>query len=116
MQALIRPLRQDDEPFLWHMLYYAAHMQEDGETISDVAKNNPGLQKYIQEWGRETDIGVLALYPSNQCPLGAAIYAVSHSEGVSGDAQLYQAGYIRRRGSSGSASGSSEKEGQIAAV
>jgi GNAT superfamily N-acetyltransferase len=54
------------------MLYYAAHMQEDGETISDAAKNNPGLQKYIQEWGRETDIGVLALHPSNQCPLGAA--------------------------------------------
>ena len=38
MRALIRPLRQDDEPFLWQMLYYAAHMQEDGETSSDAAK------------------------------------------------------------------------------
>ena len=72
MRALIRPLRQDDEPFLWQMLYYAAHMQEDGETSSDAAKNNPGVQKYVQGWGRETDMGVLALHPHDQCPLGAA--------------------------------------------
>jgi ribosomal protein S18 acetylase RimI-like enzyme len=54
------------------MLYYAAHMQEDGETSIDAAKKDPGLQKYVQEWGRETDMGVLALHPSNQRPLGAA--------------------------------------------
>lgn len=72
MPALIRPLRQDDEPFLWQMLYYAAHMQEDGETSSDAAKNNLGLQKYVQGWGRETDRGVLALHPHDQRPLGAA--------------------------------------------
>jgi ribosomal protein S18 acetylase RimI-like enzyme len=72
MPVLIRPLRQDDEPFLWHMLYYAAHMQEDGEISSDAAKNNPGLQKYVQGWGRETDRGVLALHPGDQRPVGAA--------------------------------------------
>jgi len=72
MPALIRPLRQDDEPFLWQMLYYAAHMQEDGATSSDAAKNHPGLQKYVQEWGRETDMGMLALHPHDQRPLGAA--------------------------------------------
>lgn len=72
MLALIRLLRQDDEPFLWQMLYYAAHMQEDGEISSDAAKNNPGLQKYVQGWGRETDRGVLAWHPHDQCPVGAA--------------------------------------------
>ncbi len=72
MQALIRPARQDDEPFLWHMLYYAAHMSEDGETSPDAAKNDAGLQKYVQGWGRETDIGVLALHPHDQRLLGAA--------------------------------------------
>ena len=72
MPVLIRLLGQDDEPFLWQMLYYAAHLQEDGETSSDAAKNNPGLQKYVQGWGRETDMGVLALHPHNQRPLGAA--------------------------------------------
>ncbi len=72
MPVLIRLLKQDDEPFLWQMLYYAAHLQEDGETSSDAAKDNPGLQKYVQGWGRETDMGVLALHPHNQRPLGAA--------------------------------------------
>ena len=72
MHALIQPLRQDDEPFLWHMLYYAAHMQEDGEKSSAAAKNNPELQKYVQGWGRETDMGILALHPHDQRPLGAA--------------------------------------------
>ncbi|GCE11009.1 GNAT family N-acetyltransferase [Tengunoibacter tsumagoiensis] len=72
MPVLIRPLRQDDEPFLWQMLYYAAHMQEDGETSSGAAKTSPGLQKYVQGWGRETDMGVLALHPHDQRPLGAA--------------------------------------------
>ena len=59
MPVLIRPLRQDDKPFLWHRLYYAAHMQEDGERTVDVAKQNPDPQKYVQGWGRETDVGVL---------------------------------------------------------
>jgi GNAT superfamily N-acetyltransferase len=72
MHALIRPLRQNDEPFLWQMLYYAAQMQENGETSPDAAKNNSGLQKYVQGWGRETDMGVLALHPHDQHPLGAA--------------------------------------------
>jgi GNAT superfamily N-acetyltransferase len=47
-------------------------MQEDSETPSDAAKNNPGLQKYVQGWGRETDMGMLALHPHDQRPLGAA--------------------------------------------
>ncbi len=72
MQALIRSVRPDDEPFLWRMLYYAAHMSEDGEGNVDAAKQNPDLQKYVQEWGRETDVGVLALHPLTHDPLGAA--------------------------------------------
>ncbi|GAC1566432.1 MAG: hypothetical protein NVS3B14_08630 [Ktedonobacteraceae bacterium] len=72
MHVLIRPLMQDDEPFLWQMLYYAAHIQEEGETSSDAAKNNPELQNYVQGWGRETDMGVLALHPHDQRPLGTA--------------------------------------------
>ncbi|EFH85923.1 GNAT family N-acetyltransferase [Ktedonobacter racemifer] len=72
MYVLTRSVRQDDEPFLWDMLYYAAHMYEDGEMDTDAAKNNPDLQKYVRGWGRETDVGVLALHPSNQRPLGAA--------------------------------------------
>lgn len=80
MQALIRPLRLDDEPFLWHMLYYAAHMQEDGEISIAAAKSNPGLQKYVQGWGYKTDMGVIALHPDDQRPIGAAWIRVLNEE------------------------------------
>jgi GNAT superfamily N-acetyltransferase len=72
MSAIIRPAVPDDEPFLWDMLYYAARMQEDGATSSEEAKINPDLSKYVECWGRATDMGMLALHPMHQRPLGAA--------------------------------------------
>jgi GNAT superfamily N-acetyltransferase len=72
MNAIIRPLQPGDEPFLWHMLYYAARMQEDGATSPDAAKANPDLSKYVEGWGGATDMGMLALHPVHQRPLGAA--------------------------------------------
>lgn len=80
MQALIRPLRQDDEPFLLQMLFYAAHLQDEGETSFDVAKTHPELQLHVQQWGREMDLGVLALHPQDQRPLGAAWLRVLREE------------------------------------
>ncbi len=32
MSYRIRPVTKDDEPFLWEMLYHAAHMAEEGAT------------------------------------------------------------------------------------
>ena len=29
---------KDDEPFLWEMLFYAAHLEETGETSLEAAK------------------------------------------------------------------------------
>jgi len=80
MQALIRPLRQDDEPFLWQMLFYAAHLQDEGETSFEVAKTHPELQPHVRQWGRETDLGVLALHPQDQHPLGAAWIRILREE------------------------------------
>ena len=51
MTYLIRPIAQDDEPFLWKMLYYAAHMDEDSATSFLAAKDNPDLIKYAEGWG-----------------------------------------------------------------
>ncbi|MEZ4616186.1 MAG: hypothetical protein R2867_11885 [Caldilineaceae bacterium] len=32
----LRPLTANDEPFLWQMLYYAAHMHEEvGKSVAD---------------------------------------------------------------------------------
>jgi ribosomal protein S18 acetylase RimI-like enzyme len=69
---VIRPAVKGDEPFLWEMLYYAAHMEEDGEVSPEAAKNNPDLMKYVKDWGRETDVGCLALEPDSNQPVGAA--------------------------------------------
>jgi ribosomal protein S18 acetylase RimI-like enzyme len=72
MNYVIRPLTKAEEPFLWEMLYYAAHMEEDGETSLQAAKNNPDLIKYAKDWGRETDMGFIALEPHSHRAIGAA--------------------------------------------
>ena len=72
MNPIICMATQDDEPFLWKMLYFAAHMEEDGEISSETAKQNPDLVKYVSDWGRETDIGCIALAPQSNQPIGAA--------------------------------------------
>ena len=72
MKPVIRMATQDDEPFLWDMLYFAAHMDEDGEISAEAAKQNPDLVKYVNDWGRETDIGRIALEPNSNQPIGAA--------------------------------------------
>ena len=68
---IIRPIVKDDELFLWKMLYYAAHMDEDGETSFLAAKNNPDLIKYAEGWGRTTDRGFIAIEPDSQQQVGA---------------------------------------------
>lgn len=72
MNPSIRMATHDDEPFLWEMLYFAAHMDEDGEVSSEAAKQNPDLVKYVNGWGRETDMGCIALEPHSNQPIGAA--------------------------------------------
>lgn len=72
MNYHIRPVTKDDEPFLWEMLYHAAHMTEEGATSPEAAKQNLDLLKYVKDWGRETDIGCLALDTESNQPIGAA--------------------------------------------
>lgn len=62
----IRPATVEDEPFLWKMLAEAA--QEN--TVRDVTEN-PGTAKYVEGWGREGDLGFVAV-SNNECPTGAA--------------------------------------------
>ena len=65
------PASQDDEAALWTMLFYAAHMHDEpGQTVQD-AKTNDFLAKYVADWGRDGDLGYVALDNDGQ-PLGAA--------------------------------------------
>jgi ribosomal protein S18 acetylase RimI-like enzyme len=72
MNSIIRPAVKYDEPFLWEMLYYAAHMDEDGGASFEDAQKNPDLTKYVKDWGREMDVGCVALEAESNQPIGAA--------------------------------------------
>lgn len=72
MSYLIRPIEQDDVPFLWEMLFYAAHMSEDGLTTSEPAKRDPHLNIYVDGWGRDGDYGFIAYTPQTRQNIGAA--------------------------------------------
>ncbi|MEG4584368.1 GNAT family N-acetyltransferase [Microcoleus sp. MOSTC5] len=68
----IRPLTQEDEPFLWQMLYEAAHMAEEGESTVQAVVNHPLIAKYVKNWGRENDLGFAAIELNGSQPVGAA--------------------------------------------
>jgi ribosomal protein S18 acetylase RimI-like enzyme len=72
MDYSIRPLAQEDEPFLWEMLYEAAHMVEEGNLTVQDAKNNPDLAKYVKNWGCKDDSGFVAILENSNQPIGAA--------------------------------------------
>ena len=72
MQFRIRSITQDDLPFLWDMLFYAAHMPEDGSISSEAAKEDPHLNIYVNGWGRPGDEGVIAYDFQSSHKIGAA--------------------------------------------
>ncbi len=61
----VRALQVTDEPLLWTMLMYAAH-----EPSVAAVKANPDLARYVQQWGRVGDMGVIA--QKAEVPVGAA--------------------------------------------
>jgi ribosomal protein S18 acetylase RimI-like enzyme len=67
----VRQATRDDEPFLWLMMYYAAHMDEQGLDTSAV-RNVPALAKYVVGWGRHGDLGFVAVESVRNEPIGAA--------------------------------------------
>jgi ribosomal protein S18 acetylase RimI-like enzyme len=68
----IYPLQPEDEPFLWEMLFEAAHLAEDGETSVQAAMNNPQLAKYVRNWGQKNDLGFGAIDLETNQKIGAA--------------------------------------------
>ncbi len=72
MDYSLRPVSRDDIPFLWDMLYYAAHKAEEGVTSSDALHDDPRLNMWVTDWGRAGDCGIIAFDPLTQYKLGAA--------------------------------------------
>jgi hypothetical protein len=57
MNCRFRLIAPTDEPFLWEMLYYAAHVDEEPGGSIETAKRSPFLTKYVTYWGRPGDLG-----------------------------------------------------------
>jgi GNAT superfamily N-acetyltransferase len=71
MKHILRAAVPDDQPFLWQMLYYAAHMDE-GDKPWESARTNPDLAPYVDGFGRADDLGVIALDAATGARAGAA--------------------------------------------
>lgn len=68
----IRPLRSDDGPFLWDMLYHAIHVPEGHVAPPRDIVYLPDLARYVQDWGQTGDYGFLASGVETGVLLGAA--------------------------------------------
>jgi ribosomal protein S18 acetylase RimI-like enzyme len=60
MDYTVRDLKVSDEPILWTMLMYAAH-----EDSLESLKNQSILTCYVEGWGRQGDIGAVAIADEN---------------------------------------------------
>ncbi|BCL37681.1 N-acetyltransferase [Nostoc sp. MS1] len=72
LNYVIHPLTQQDEPFLWQMLYEAAHLAEESNLTVQDAMNHPELLKYVENWGLPGDIGFAATLVNSDVSVGAA--------------------------------------------
>ena len=57
----IRPLVQEDAHCLWEMLYQAIHVPQGVEPHAREIVHSPELAHYVAGWGRDGDIGYLAV-------------------------------------------------------
>lgn len=57
----VRPIEEQDIPFLWEMLYASLHRREGDEPFPIESIHTPGLSKYVEDWGREGDFGYVAV-------------------------------------------------------
>lgn len=62
----IRPANREDETFLWEMLSEAAQ-----EPVVRNLVENPDTARYVEGWGREGDLGLVAV-SKDKGPIGAA--------------------------------------------
>jgi GNAT superfamily N-acetyltransferase len=63
----IRPLESSDVPFLWDMLWEAASIAEEVQASGkETGLANPKIRRYLADWERNGDRGIVALDESGQ--------------------------------------------------
>lgn len=83
MPYTIRPLFQNDLPFMWEMLYESLFVPEDHEPFNKEILKDPLISKYVEGWGREGDFGFIAINNNDGKPMGS-ITARSFNESNKG--------------------------------
>jgi ribosomal protein S18 acetylase RimI-like enzyme len=61
MQYTIRPIIQEDIPYLWEMLYESLFIPEGKQPFNKEIIHEPFISKYVEGWGREGDFGFIAI-------------------------------------------------------
>ncbi len=80
MDYVIQPLRSEDEPILWEMLYQALQSEGSETAPSRQVVHQPEFARYVEGWGRKGDAGFSAHDSSDQQLLGAVWCRSSMSE------------------------------------
>ncbi|WP_211748632.1 GNAT family N-acetyltransferase [Paenibacillus sp. Marseille-Q4541] len=62
----IKPITEQDEPFLWDMLYESLYVREGEEPFSREVIKESFLSKYVENWGRDGDLGYIAVGNTGQ--------------------------------------------------
>jgi GNAT superfamily N-acetyltransferase len=67
-----RPAGPDDVDFLWEMLYHASYAADDGMPDAGALHEHAVLARYVEGWGRPSDLGVVAVVDGTGDRIGAA--------------------------------------------
>ncbi len=79
----IRPGRPEDLGFLWDMLYEAIHWgpeKTDPKPPREKLLAEPEISHYLEGWGREGDMALIAMDPDDGRKVGAAWYRLMPPE------------------------------------
>ena len=71
VQYKIRPLKPDDEPILWTMLYHGLNTGDPGTPPPPELVRRPEFARYVEGWGGPHDQGFVAYASHEQDVLGA---------------------------------------------
>ncbi|HEY9402728.1 MAG TPA: GNAT family N-acetyltransferase [Pyrinomonadaceae bacterium] len=72
MSHSIRRLSHTDQQFLREMLYQSLHVPEESRPFPRDVVNRPEIAKYVRAWGRDGDMGLVAIDVGSGEPIGAA--------------------------------------------
>jgi len=80
----LRPVKKEDEDFLWEILYQAIYVGPNEEAPPPSILEEPEISRYLIDWGRDYDQGWIAEVADSGETLGAAWLRLWKDESESG--------------------------------